>query len=147
MVAVCVAALLYLRRKQSVADQQRLAAETEKQHIEDVNRSLAPLLAFYKAPPGPTPCESCWNALQAVAVAAQQQNVETPWVSLYDHDTFLAKCNAIPESDQKCVDPQYESKNLVACNPVLERMRDESVLYVSRPRPRGPGGDASPDSQ
>jgi hypothetical protein len=144
VVAVCVAVVLYLRRNPSIAAQQRLAEETEKQHIEGINHSLQPVLAFYKAPPGATPCDSCWNGLQAVAAAAQQQGVEPPWESLYDHDTFLAKCNAIPESDRKCVDPQYEMKNRDACNPIVERLHDENVLYVSRPRPHAPGADASP---
>jgi hypothetical protein len=134
VVALGSAAVLLFKRMPGHAPGSQSRLAIEQKNIEGVNRSQAPLVAYYKAAPGATPCESCWNGLQAVVAAAQEQHAEPPWQSLYDRDTFMARCNALPAADQKCVAPQYEHAHLDECNPVLERLHYANVLYVGRPR-------------
>lgn len=103
----------------------------QEQH--ELDRSLAPVAAFMSAPAGSSPCESAFNAYQAFGAKAQELNMKLPWDSFPDHATFIARCTALPEQSQLCLSPQYQAKNLSSCNPILEQLRANNVLFVQRP--------------
>jgi hypothetical protein len=133
-VLVCLAGgFLYWRS----VERRRAVASAAQEHREQLNQEYAPMAAYMEAPPGDTPCESAYNAFQAFAAKAEEVGQPPLWESFPDRATFLQRCNALPVSDQNCLEPRYQAKNLDACNDTLHRLRKNDVLYVSRGGPLG----------
>jgi hypothetical protein len=120
----------------SVSRRQAVAAAAQA-HRDQLNEQYAPMAAYMNAPPGSSPCESAFNAFQAFGAKAEETGQALPWDSFPDKPTFLQRCSALPESDQNCLDPRYQAKNLEACNDTLHRLRKDNVLYVSHGSPLG----------
>jgi hypothetical protein len=98
-------------------------------HAAGVEYRLAPLVEMSEAPEGATPCETVWNAFKAFDDASKVQNGKTPYGVLPDKATLIARCQALPEQEQKCLEPRYFAKNHPICDPIAAKYKDTNPLF------------------
>lgn len=94
-----------------------------------VDYRLSTLEAALHAPDGATPCETAYNALTALDVAARQTDQPRPWKTLADRPTFLGRCAALPQQEQLCLGPRYQAQNHGACDPIIDRYLGDRTLF------------------
>jgi len=109
-----------------------------EEHRKKVEHDLAPLTAMMKAPDGATPCETAFNAFTAYDTTAKAQGSPRPWLELPDHAGFLARCGALSQKEQQCLQPRYQAQHHDVCDPLQEGIKKRNVLYeqVARPQPQ-----------
>jgi hypothetical protein len=98
-------------------------------HAAGVDYRLAPLVEMGEAPEGATPCETVWNAYKAFDDSAKVQSAKTPYGVLPDKNTLMARCSALPEQEQKCLEPRYFAKNRPVCDPIAEKYKGANPLF------------------
>jgi hypothetical protein len=94
-----------------------------------------PVDAVFDAPLGATPCETAYNAVHAIDEAARAGNKATPWTSLPDRATFLARCAALPPDEQQCYQPRYAAENHPTCDPIFRKYAKNNPLWSSASSP------------
>jgi hypothetical protein len=94
-----------------------------------VDYAMSPFAAAFDAPEGATPCETAYNAFHAIDDASRARNKSTPWSSLPERDTFLARCAALPPQEQQCYQPRYSAANHPICDPIIRKYEKNNPLW------------------
>jgi len=100
-----------------------------------VDFAQKPVAAVFEAPEGATPCETAYNAVRAIDEASRARNNSTPWTSLPDRDTFIARCTALPVQEQQCYQPRYAAQNHPTCDPIFKKYAKNNPLWGSESTP------------
>ena len=106
---------------------------------EGLDFALSPFAAGFDAPAGATPCETAYNALHAIDDKARSMGKTTPWSTLPDRESLLARCNALPPQEQQCYQPRYAAQNHPVCDPIFRKYKKNNPLWG--PAWSAPGGD------
>jgi hypothetical protein len=99
-----------------------------------IDYGLAPLLSAYHAPEGATPCETAYNALDALDRASRQRGAPTPWTTLPDRATFLQRCGALPPLDQQCLQPRYAAAHHDPCDARVRALVQHDAVFERNPK-------------
>ncbi len=100
-----------------------------------VDYALLPVSGAFDAPQGATACETAYNAVRAIDEASRARGSHTPWSSLPDRDTFLARCAALPPQEQQCYQPRYAAENHPTCDPIFKKYAKNNPLWDSASSP------------
>jgi hypothetical protein len=87
-----------------------------------VDEKVAPLSAALAAPEGKTPCESAWNAFEALDSAAKKDRIPPPWTTFPAKDAFLGACGGLSADAQQCLIPKNQG-NRAKCDPVITKLK------------------------
>lgn len=99
-----------------------------------IDYNLAPVLSAYHAPEGATPCETAYNACEALDRASRQRGTPTPWTALPDRATFLQRCGALPPQDQQCLEPRYAAAHHDPCDARVHKLLQDNAVFERNPK-------------
>ena len=88
-------------------------------HGAGIDEAHATVLAMYDAPEGATPCETAHNAFAAEAEAARSLGRESYFSFVADRAEFLAGCEELEPTTQRCLAPSYQARHREACKKAL----------------------------
>jgi hypothetical protein len=91
-------------------------------HHDDFDPRAEALKALYDAPPGATPCESSWNAIDAFRKRSDELHNPPPMERFPEQGVFMKLCADVPDAEQPCLVPKYELEHSVECRPILQRL-------------------------
>jgi hypothetical protein len=98
-------------------------------HNAGVEHRLSALVEMAEAPEGATTCETVWNAYKVYDEVTTKNKQDQPHGPLPPRDVVIARCNALPEQEQKCLMPRYFTKNQAVCQPLADKYTETHPLY------------------
>jgi hypothetical protein len=100
-----------------------IACSKAKRSHEHEDKQAQAFKAALEAPAGSTPCESAYNAIDALASAAARAHEDPPWKSVPRRDELVTACAALPADTQLCMLPRYQGSNAAKCDRLLASAR------------------------
>ena len=85
-------------------------------HAAGMDHAMRAVLVMYTAPLGDTPCETAFNAFQRSLEVSTKEHVIPFVLSLQPHDTFIARCSALPPATQQCLVVGYKAQHQAECD-------------------------------
>jgi hypothetical protein len=121
-----------------------LNAGSPHDHGED--ERMVPMNAMQQAPEGATPCETVYNAYKAYDDAARAQDIKVPYGVFPSRETMIARCLALSNDMQLCLQPRYAKEHRGTCDPTLATIYEKKYNPLFGEPDAGPAASTSMQS-
>jgi hypothetical protein len=95
----------------------------DPEHRKELQATSDVYMALWNAPEGATPCDTVYNAFQALQAATEARHLPPMIKPLPPRDQFVPLCSALPVDDQKCLVPKYKKQFPDVCADRARQMR------------------------
>jgi hypothetical protein len=120
IIAALAVAIVAMRWRRTEAARAGLATDDHRRGMESTG---AVYLAALHAPEGSTPCESSYNALEAIQRATDENHLPRRFAETPPRETFLPICESLGSADQQCLVPRYRVLHRDECEKLGDKMR------------------------